>query len=136
MLFGRKISRKEALEISRKTLEIAEAERKKLAQEETDRGIEPCQAFLKYPKDKWRLMWVLDHARAEHQMSEACLAKDFCESPCGRWQEERVANIKRLAGIYPDDKNVESLRQMLERIRNMSKYEYEALCNSLPKEEE
>jgi hypothetical protein len=136
MLFGRKISRKEALEISRKTLETAETERKKLAQEDADRGIKPCQAFLKYPKDKWRLMWVLDRARTEHQMSEVCLAKDFCENPCGRWQAERVANIKRLAGIYPADKNVENLRQMLDKIRNMSNYEYEALYNSLPKEEE
>ena len=102
-----------------------------------EKGVLPCGAFKKYPKDKWRLMYALDHAQAESEMHKACLGvTPYCESPCGRWMEERVTNIKRLAGIFPADKNVESLRQMLEKIRNMGKYEYEALYNSLPEVKE
>jgi hypothetical protein len=126
----KKIIRKKALEITHEILTNTEKERSVISE------IPTCKAFTKYSKDRWRLMYILHPQQAEEEMNTACSEVIFsCPHQCGRWREERIANIKKLAGIVPFDKNMESLRVMLDKIRNMGQYEYEKLFNSLPEED-
>jgi hypothetical protein len=88
-----------------------------------------CCGALKYPKDKWRLMYALNPEGTIREMNRSC--SPICISPCGRWEIKRIHHIKKMSGITPRDKNVESLKDMLYRIRNMSVAEYNDLYDSI-----